>query len=63
MIGRRVHEPFLLQLGEGVGDPDTLALSLDRASQISHRNTVMSTCSSARLTDAMSAAEHSCRVA
>ena len=26
MIGRRVHESFLLQQGKGVGDPDTLAL-------------------------------------
>lgn len=25
-IDRRVHEPFLLQLGKGVGNPDTLAL-------------------------------------
>ena len=41
MIGPRVHEPFLLQLGKGVGDPDTLALvaqqgQLDFALQHGH---------------------------
>lgn len=61
MIGRRVHEPFLFPLGKAWAIRTRWRSSPDRPSQISPRNMVMSTCSSARLTDAMSAAEHSCR--
>ena len=62
-IDRRVHEPFLLQLGKGVGDPDALALVArqdqpDFAPQHGHVRLFQRL-----MTDAMSAAEHSSNAA
>ena len=63
MIDRRVHEPFLSQLGKGVDDPDALALVArqgkpDFAPQHGHVRLFQRL-----MTDAMSAAEHSSRAA